>query len=73
MEKHSCIKEVRGIGFMQGMELTIPVGNVVADCLKKGLIVISASGNVIRFVPPLVIEKEHIDTMIRILDEVLPA
>lgn len=73
MEKHSCIKEVRGIGFMQGMELTIPVGNVVADCLKKGLIVISASGNVIRFVPPLVIEKEHIDAMIRILDEVLPA
>ena len=73
MEKHSCIKEVRGIGFMQGMELNIPVGNVVADCLKKGLIVISASGNVIRFVPPLVIEKEHIDTMIRILDEVLPA
>ena len=73
MTKHSCIKEVRGIGFMQGMELTVPVGDVVADCLKKGLIVISASGNVIRFVPPLVIEKEHIDAMIRILDEVLPA
>lgn len=38
-------------------ELTIPVGDVIKKAQKEGLIIISASGNVIRFVPPLVIEK----------------
>lgn len=60
----SCIKDHRGLGLMQGLELTIPVGNVIKEAQKNGLILISASGNVIRFVPPLVIEKEHVDEMI---------
>ena len=51
------VKEVRGRGLMQGMELTIPAGDVVA--------------NIIRFVPPLIVEKEHIDKMINVLDDVL--
>lgn len=58
-----CIKDHRGIGLMQGIELTIPVGDVIKKAQKEGLIIISASGNVIRFVPPLVIEKKHVDEM----------
>ena len=70
-EKHSCITDVRGTGFMQGIELSIPAGDVVSKALEKGLVLISAGSSVIRFVPPLVAEKEHIDKMCRILEEVL--
>lgn len=69
--KYDCIKEVRGIGFMQGMELSVPAGDVVAKALDKGLVLISAGSNVIRFVPPLVAQKEDIDVMCGILDEIL--
>lgn len=61
--KYDCIKERRGMGLMQGLELTIPVNDVILKAQKNGLIVISASGNVLRFVPPLVITKEDIDLM----------
>lgn len=70
-DRHSCIKDHRGIGLMQGLELTIPVGDVIKKAQKEGLIIISASGNVIRFVPPLVIEKAHVDEMIEKLEKCL--
>ena len=58
-------------GLMQGLEMEIPVGQVAAKALEKGLIIITAGSNVVRFVPPLVIEKEHVDEMVTKLDEVL--
>lgn len=65
--------ERRGVGLMQGIEFDsqFPVGNIISKAMEKGLIIISAGGNVIRFVPPLVITKEDIDSMIVILKEVL--
>lgn len=68
--KHPCIKDVRGIGFMQGIELDVPAGEIVGAALSKGLILISAGTNIIRIVPPLVAGKEHINEMCRILDEI---
>ncbi len=62
--EYDCIKDHRGVGLMQGIELTIPVGDVIKKAQQEGLIIISASGNVVRFVPPLVIEKKHVDEMI---------
>lgn len=67
------IKDVRGKGLMMGMELYGPAGDVVSKLLKKGVILISAGTNIIRFVPPLVIEKEHIDVMCEKLEEVFSA
>ena len=64
------IKDVRGKGLMMGMELYGPAGDVVSKLLKKGVILISAGTNIIRFVPPLVLEKEHIDVMCEKLEEV---
>ena len=61
----------RGKGFMQGLEFSIPVGDIIRDCQKEGLLLISAGAQIIRFVPPLVIEKEHIDRMYEILTKVL--
>lgn len=64
-------RETRGIGLMRGLELTEAVGPYVMKALEKGLILMSAGTNVIRFVPPLVIEKKHVDEMIAILEEIL--
>ena len=55
----------RGMGLMQGLTCNIPVGNIVKSCQEHGLIVMSAGSNVLRLVPPLIIEKEHVDEMVR--------
>lgn len=67
VEKYDCLTTRRGKGFMQGLECTLPVGQVSAKALENGLIVITAGSNVLRFVPPLVIEKADVDEMIRLL------
>lgn len=64
-------KECRGLGLMQGLELTEPAGPYISKAIEKGVIFMSAGANVIRFIPPLVIEKEHIDEMISVLEEIL--
>ncbi len=68
-----CVKERRGMGLMQGLELVsqVPVGTVVNRCIEQGLIVISAGGNVLRMVPPLVISKKNVDEMAAKLREAL--
>ena len=71
VEKHASILARRGKGFMQGLETTLPVGQVAAKALENGLVVISAGSNVIRMVPPLVIEKQHVDEMFEKLDMTL--
>lgn len=73
VEKYSFVKECRGLGLMQGLEFSIPVGSIIKEAMEKGVILISAGNNVIRFLPPLVIEKGHIDEMTAILDQVLSA
>lgn len=69
--KYSFIVDRRGRGFMQGLEFSIPVAPIIKKALEKKLILINAGTNIIRFVPPLIIEKEHIDDMISILDSIL--
>ena len=63
-DQYECIRARRGIGLLQGLELTIPVGEISNKALAQGLLVITAGNNVLRFVPPLVIEREHVDEMI---------
>lgn len=74
-DKYDVIETRRGIGMMQGLVFKVPVGPVIHKALEKGLILINAGTDIIRFVPPLVITKEDVDQMIGILtqsiDEVL--
>ena len=65
------IKARRGAGLLQGLEFDIPVGEVIVKAMDKGLILINAGANVLRFIPPLIIEKEDVDAMISILRAVL--
>ena len=69
--RRDSVKERRGKCLMQGLELAVPVGEVIARAQEEGLLVISAGGNVLRIVPPLVITKEHVDEMIGKLDKAL--
>lgn len=61
------VLERRGKGMMQGLVLKNPVGEVITKAIEKGLLVISAGGNVLRMLPPLIITKENVDEMINIL------
>ncbi len=70
-EKKKIIKERRGLGLMQGIECHEPVGPYLREALKQGLILVGAGSDVIRFLPPLIAEKEHVDEMVGILDKVL--
>ncbi len=70
VSKYDCIKERRGQGFMQGLELSIKPGDVVNKGIEKGIFTITAGTNVLRLLPPLVIEKKDIDKMYDILDSV---
>ena len=64
-------KETRGLGLMRGLELTEEAGPYVLKALDRGVIFMSAGANVIRFVPPLVITKDHVDEMTAVLEELL--
>lgn len=68
-KESSEVLECRGIGLIQGIKVKRPAGEIIGAALEKGLIVISARDNVIRLVPPLIVEKEHIDEMIDKLKE----
>lgn len=70
-ETKDTVKECRGIGLLQGLELTEPAAPYIKKAMEKGVILMGAGANVIRLVPPLVIEKEHIDELISILENIL--
>jgi acetylornithine aminotransferase len=68
---HPIVREIRGRGLMIGMELTIRGQELVERCLEKGAVINCTHDNVLRFVPPLIVEHEEIDRLVQILDEVL--
>lgn len=69
--KHGVIRDLRGKGLMIGAELSIEGQEIVNGCIKRGLLINCTSGNVLRFVPPLVVTRKQIDQGIEILDTVL--
>jgi acetylornithine/N-succinyldiaminopimelate aminotransferase len=68
---HDLIKDVRGRGLMIGMELETPGGKIVEKCLERGFVINCTHDTVLRFAPPLTVEKEEIDRLIPVLDELL--
>lgn len=69
--KYGFILERRGAGLMQGLQFDRPVSAYIKKAMEKGLILINAGSDVIRFVPPLIITENNIDDMICILDKCL--
>ena len=71
VDEMGCVTERRGKGLMQGLVLSKPAGEVISRAIAEGLLVIQAEGNVLRFLPPLIVEKKHIDEMIGKLKKAL--
>jgi predicted acetylornithine/succinylornithine family transaminase len=70
-EKFSFIKEVRGLGLMLGVELSIDGGPIFKSCFDKGLLINCTQTNILRIMPPLIITKKEIDKGLDILEEAL--
>ncbi len=70
-KSYNSIKERRGKGLLQGLEFVYPVKDIILKAMDNNLILFSAGSNVLRFVPPLVITREHVDEMIEILKKVI--
>ena len=71
VDEMGCVTERRGKGLMQGLVLSKPAGEVISRAIAEGLLVIQAEGNVLRFLPPLIVEKKHIDEMIEKMKKAL--
>ena len=67
-EKKSIIKEIRGLGLMKGIELSVPAKPYIEALQKEGILVIPSGTNVIRLLPPLILEEEHVNILIQVLD-----
>ena len=66
--KYEIVKEVRGKGLMIGIELTKSCGDVVTEAREQGVLVNCTADTVIRLLPPLIITKEQLDVVVKVLD-----
>jgi predicted acetylornithine/succinylornithine family transaminase len=67
------VTEIRGAGLIIGMETTLDGRDIVSRCLEKGLIINFTRDTVLRFLPPLIVQKQHIDRCMQVLDEIFAA
>ncbi|MBW1838335.1 MAG: aspartate aminotransferase family protein [Deltaproteobacteria bacterium] len=68
-DKHPAIKRVKGKGLLLGIEIGFEVTEIVKECLEKGILINCTMGNILRFIPPLIITEKEVDILIGILDE----
>jgi acetylornithine/N-succinyldiaminopimelate aminotransferase len=69
--KHACVKEVRGVGLMLGMELHVPGKQVVLDAMAQGLLINCTHDTVLRFLPPYIITEKEVDQAVKIVGRIL--
>ncbi len=71
MSAHRIIREVRGLGLMLAVELRFDVHQIILDALQEGVLMLDAGRNILRFLPPLCIQPQHVDRVLKILPKVL--
>jgi len=69
--KHKILRDVRGLGLMIGVEFRFEVYDLLLKLIEKGVLALDAGRTVLRFLPPLIISKEHIDQVVKVLNEVV--
>jgi acetylornithine/LysW-gamma-L-lysine aminotransferase len=70
-EKHKIVREVRGLGLMLALELRFDVRNILMDGISNGILMLYSGRNIIRLLPPLVIDRELISSFVTTLDRLL--
>ncbi|HEX8720059.1 MAG TPA: aminotransferase class III-fold pyridoxal phosphate-dependent enzyme, partial [Pyrinomonadaceae bacterium] len=83
MRRHDCVGDVRGLGLMLGVEFVTDRASrepapelrdrVEFECYKRGLIILGAGANTIRWSPPLTLKREHVDVALEIFDDAIAA
>jgi acetylornithine/N-succinyldiaminopimelate aminotransferase len=69
-ERHRVVREVRGLGLLQGIDLDMDGKAVVSECLARGILINATGEHVLRFVPPLIITQLDIDRLLDTLDQI---
>lgn len=69
-QKHNAIKDVRGEGFLIGLEINYSAAELVQELLEHHIVTVPAGSSVVRLLPPLIIKKEEIDLVIDVLDQI---
>lgn len=69
-DRHRAVRDVRGLGLLQGMECDIDAKIIVSECLRRGILINAAGDHVIRLVPPLVISQTEIDRLVETLSQI---
>ena len=70
-ERHPIIREVRGLGMMLAMEMRFDVRDLLLDGIKNGLLMLYSGRNIIRLLPPLIMDKEMVDQALSVMDSIL--
>jgi len=70
-KRHEVIEDVRGMGLLLGMKLKTDGGTIVKECMEKGFLINCIQDTILRFVPPLIIENDDIDALVKCLDNIL--
>ena len=68
---HDVILDIRGVGLLLGMKLKTPGDTIVNTCMERGFLINCIQESILRFIPPLIIEKSEIDALVKCLDEIL--
>ena len=70
-EEYDEVVEVRGEGLMFGVELTVPARPIVEEALRRGVMMNCVQGNVLRFLPPLILTESQVNEGMDVLDAVM--
>jgi acetylornithine/N-succinyldiaminopimelate aminotransferase len=70
-DRHDAVEDVRGMGLLLGMKINREGALIVNACLEKGFLINCVQENILRFIPPLIIQKDDIDALVACLDEIL--
>jgi acetylornithine/N-succinyldiaminopimelate aminotransferase len=70
-DRHDVVEDVRGMGLLLGMKLTVKGAPIVDACMEKGFLINCIQEDILRFIPPLVITEKEIDALVECLDKIL--
>ena len=70
-KRPNAVKEVRGKGLLIGVDLSVPVGDVLSACRERGLLVLTAGDNALRLAPPLIVDEASVDRAAEIVERAL--
>jgi acetylornithine aminotransferase len=69
-DRHHIVRDVRGLGLLQAIEIETDARKVVDDCLRRGILINATGDHVLRFVPPLIISQAEIDRLMDVLSQI---